>query len=139
MIEATLMRQGAEKLGLRVSDHRVDATIRQDPIFQVNGSFSPDMYRRFLNNMGMTESELKSLVRQNILQKQLYSALAGTNFMVEPEYKAFLDYYYQKRSFKYTVIEREPIAAKIKVSDDEIQAFSGTYPYISLVIFKERN
>lgn len=123
LIEEVLLKQGAEKLGLRVSPHRIDSTLKQLPIFQDNGVFSPVLYQRFMMSMGMTEKELKSLFEQQLLQQQLYSAVAGTNFMIEPDIKAFTDYFFQKRSFKYTVVEREQYAEQVSVSDDEIKTF----------------
>jgi len=123
IVEETLIKQGAENLGLKVSPHRVDSQIRALPIFHENGVFSIDNYKRFLINMNLSERELKDMFTKQLLQQQLYSALASTNFIVEPDFNAFMNYFFQKRSYKYTVVDRQALAEKIKVSEQDVKDF----------------
>tara|TARA_R110002110_G_scaffold166602_1_gene367250 strand:- start:41164 stop:43074 length:1911 start_codon:yes stop_codon:yes gene_type:complete len=123
IIDETLITQGAKDLGLKVSEHRIDSQIRALPIFHENGVFSINQYKRFLMNMNLSERELKEMFTKQLLQQQLYSALASTSFVIEPDFNAFMNYFFQKRSYRYTKVERQKFADTIKVSDDEVNEF----------------
>ncbi len=123
IIEETLIKQGAENLGLKVSPQRVDSQIRALPIFHENGIFSIDNYKRFLINMNWSEREFKDMLIKQLLQQQLYSALASTHFIVEPDFNAFLNYFFQKRNYRHTVVDRQKLADTIKISERDIKDF----------------
>lgn len=123
LIEEKLLIQTSSKLGFRVNPSRIDLIIGQSPLFQQNGQFSAEVYRRFLYSMNLTDKAFKGLLAGQLLQQQLYSGLAHTSFVVEPEIDSFVKFYTQKRSFKYTIIQRKDFIDIASVSDDEIKKY----------------
>lgn len=123
LIEEKLLIQTSSKLGFRVNPSRIDLIIGQSPLFQQNGQFSAEVYRRFLYSMNLTDKAFKGLLAGQLLQQQLYSGLAHTSFVVEPEIDSFVKFYTQKRSFKYTIIQRKDFIDMASVSDDEIKKY----------------
>lgn len=121
LIEEKLFIQTSAKLGFRVNPTRIEQIIYESPLFQQNGQFSADAYRRFLYGMNLTDKAFRSLLKEQLLQQQLYSSLAYTSFVVEPEIDSFVKFYTQKRSFKYTTIHRKDFIGT--VSDDDIKKY----------------
>lgn len=122
LIEEKTLIQSAEKMGLVVSPHRVDMFIRNSPIFIKDGHFSREAYYRFLNGMGVSDKDFKEMLATQLLQQQLYAGFANTAFVVESEIENFLQYYKQKRSFKYTTLSKKDFEPT-DISEEEIKTY----------------
>lgn len=123
LIEEKLLIQASAKLGFRVSPTRIDQIIYAAPLFQQDGQFSAEAYRRVLNGMNLNDKAFRSLLTEQLLQQQLFSSLAYTSFIVEPEVDSFVKFYTQKRSFKYTIVQRKDFIDAVSVSDDDIKKY----------------
>src|SRR5690606_11060340 len=76
-----------------------------------------------LNSMNLNDKAFRSLLTEQLLQQQLFSSLAYTSFIVEPEVDSFVKFYTQKRSFKYTIVQRKDFIDAVSVSDDDIKKY----------------
>lgn len=119
----------AKDLGFVVSDKRIAEEIKTHPQFQVNGQFVPWMFDMFLQNSGLTESDIANSLRGDVLRNMTLGAtnvkLAVPQFAVDAAYNAR----YAKRGVAYATVN----FADYKVAeptDEELKTYYSMNPVI---------
>ena len=123
LVERSVLIQGAQDAGFKVSDQMIDQLILSTPDFQVNGKFDSDRFDIVIRNMGMpSRMAFRDLVRQQLLITQYRNGYEATAFATPSERKQLADLENQTRDF--SVIE-VPVgdASAVSVSDEEIQEY----------------
>jgi peptidyl-prolyl cis-trans isomerase D len=71
LVDAAVLRQEAESLGLQVPDEALRLEIREIPAFQRDGQFSPAAYRAVLERQGLSAPLFEADLRTQLLIEQL--------------------------------------------------------------------
>jgi peptidyl-prolyl cis-trans isomerase D len=71
LVDAAVLRQEAESLGLQVPDEALRLEIREIPAFQRDGQFSPAAYRAVLERQGISAPRFEADLRTQLLIEQL--------------------------------------------------------------------
>ncbi len=71
LVDAAVLRQEAESLGLEVPDEALRLEIREIPAFQRDGQFSPAAYRAVLERQGISAPRFEADLRTQLLIEQL--------------------------------------------------------------------
>jgi peptidyl-prolyl cis-trans isomerase D len=66
LIDDALLNDVAEELGINISTQDIQDAIIGIPAFQVNGTFSTDIYQRALSRVGMTPLQYEAAVAQDL-------------------------------------------------------------------------
>ncbi len=94
MVNSLLFDLGARDLGMAVSEEVTAGTIRNDPLFRDQfGRFDPDLFRRIIQNAGVSENGYVAIRRNEIVRAQL----AGTVARLEATPKRLVDALYRHR------------------------------------------
>ncbi len=119
----------AKDLRFVVSDKRIAEEIRSYPQFQVEGKFQPWMFDMVLQNSGLTEQDIASSLRGDILRNMTMGAvnvqINVPQFAVDAAYNAR----YAKRDIKYSTVK----FADYKVgepSDEQLKTYYAQHPQI---------
>lgn len=70
LVNSTLVRQEAKRMGIKVSDDDVVAAISQMPFFQRNGAFDRGLYEQVLKENRITPATFESAKREELLMEQ---------------------------------------------------------------------
>ena len=76
LVNTRLLMQAAQKVGYVVYDAQIDAILQSVEIFQENGKFSPARLQAWLAGRNMNEAELRDMLRQDQLLRQIQMGLA---------------------------------------------------------------
>jgi peptidyl-prolyl cis-trans isomerase D len=77
LVNATLLAQEAERLGLAVDDDALREAIITNDNFKTNGQFDKKLYERMLNQNGFSDTEFEKATRQELLASKLTGILSG--------------------------------------------------------------
>ncbi|CAA7613472.1 peptidyl-prolyl cis-trans isomerase [Magnetospirillum sp. UT-4] len=78
IVSRTLIDEAARQLGLTVSDDAVVAQVTADPSFRnAAGQFDPDLLRRALARVGISEKQFMQMEKGNLIRGQVAAALSG--------------------------------------------------------------
>ena len=78
MIEGAAFEELAGELGFGASKRLVDGRIADLPVFAgVSGTFDQTQFERFLRENGMTETQLRREIRQQLLAEQIAGPIAS--------------------------------------------------------------
>lgn len=122
LISRKLMMQSAQALELAVSENEIGSLVTSMEQFQVNGAFSPDVYKSVLASAGYTPAFFKLSLRDDMLLNQLRSGLAGSEFATPTELAMNARILSEQRDLRYLTIPKEKFAA-VTVSEEQVEAY----------------
>lgn len=108
IINRKILLQSALDLGLSVSEQELGKTIAGMEQFQLDGQFSPEMYKSMLASAGYTPASFKSALRDDLLINQLRSGLAGSDFATAADQKLNARILGEQRDIRYLTIPLAP-------------------------------
>jgi len=124
LVQANLLRQEAERIGLRTSEDEVRTAIAAIPAFQGEGGrFDKDLYVRVLRANNLNPAEFEEAQREELLVRKLQElVLAGVN-VGEAEVRD--QYHFDNDQVDLRVVKFDPGAyvADITISDADLQKY----------------
>lgn len=123
LIGRKLLMQSAEGMGLAVSEAEIGAQVASMQEFQLNGEFSPDMYKSTLASAGYTPASFKRLLSQDIVVNQIRTGLAGSEFSTPAELALNARILAEQRDLRYMTLPREAFVPTEAPSEEAIAAF----------------
>lgn len=123
MIEQTVITQQALRSGMRISSHYITSTIHSLPFLQVDKQFSPEAYRRLLQNYNYTEKTFRTLVADDLIRGQLQQGIAQTAFVTAADLDQAIALVQQQRSFRVTRFPREAYERQVTVTPEDIEQY----------------
>ncbi len=123
VINRKLQTQAAAELDITTSEKDIAALITGMEQFQVDGEFSPDMYRSLLSNAGFSPASFKAGLKEDLILNQLRSGLAGSDFATPVELSLNARVSAELRDIRYFTIPLASFAAKTEVADEEISQY----------------
>ncbi len=123
VIQRTLLRQGALKAGLYVSDEELQKSIQEMPAFQQNGVFNMKWYKDVLTNSRLTVSKFESGMRYDLLAAKIRDHVSRFGEVSPSELQDLFDYNYTPVQFDYVTLKALDFADKVEVTDEKLAAF----------------
>ncbi|MGV6859460.1 MAG: SurA N-terminal domain-containing protein [bacterium] len=123
LIRDELLRQFADSNNFHVSDAQVAAEIQGLPIFQENGSFSPQRYTKLLEAQRIPKPSFEQNLRQGLRLEQFRKAVASSEFLAPQELRSYLELKMQQRMISFAVVKAEGFLDKVTLTDAEIQSY----------------
>jgi len=127
LIQTTLLRQGAEQMGLLVSSQEIQEIIKNMVQFQDKGSFDIDRYKSVLaaNRMAPTkfEASMKFDKLSEVASREIGSfASVATDFEIQQIYSR----QNEKIAVKFVKISPEQFVDKVTIDDKAMEAWFET-------------
>lgn len=123
LVNQELLRQYTEELKLSISDAQITQEIVLSPTFQVEGKFDNGIYQQFLRNNNLTAETYAEYLREALALQQLQVGLAGSEFVVPQQQKAFEELFFQQRYARVANVPFEQYIAEQNVTEEEIKVF----------------
>jgi peptidyl-prolyl cis-trans isomerase D len=123
LIARKLQLQAARDLGLAVSEREVGAIIGGMEQFQIDGTFSAEMYTSMLSQAGYTPSFFKQSLMEDLMINQVRSGLAGSDFATPAELEANAKVTFEQRDLRYLTLPLEKFRQETEVTADDIAAY----------------
>ncbi|ULQ46932.1 SurA N-terminal domain-containing protein [Flagellatimonas centrodinii] len=133
MTREAVLRQYAEKGGLRASDAAVIDYITTIPTFQVDGRFSSDLYREVLARQGYTPDGFEAQLRNALAIEQLRLGVLESGFVTDEMAEYSFRLAQQQRSLSYIEVPvaryRAEIGAQLEAGAvaDRYEETKGQY------------
>lgn len=125
IVNESVLDQTMEKYGIHFPKAFVQQVIFSRPEFQnpANGQFHPDLFKRYLSSLGMTEAEYVNSIKRIMAQKLLVTDLVQNFGIPAVLNNAIHKMDNRRKSFKYLTISPLDIKIERKISEDEIKQY----------------
>lgn len=127
LIQAALLRQGATKMGIMVSEEEIQNTITSMVQFQERGGFSMDKYKSLLSANRLTPHKFETNMRFDMLAEKTVRDI-GNFAALTSEYEVQQLYRQdnEKVSVEYTRISPDDFSANVTVTDEALASWFET-------------
>jgi peptidyl-prolyl cis-trans isomerase D len=123
LVNQAVLMDSAKDMGLRVSEQEVDRVIVEDPQFQMNNKFNPDLYRRLIANVGHSPISFRAELTNKYTVAQLTGAVRETPFVTDDEVRDIARLLTQKRDIAYLTFSAEKFESEVSINDDDVNAY----------------
>lgn len=123
LINRKLLMQTADEMGLTISNAEIGTLVAGMEQFQVDGTFSPEVYRSVLSSAGYTPSYFKQSLYDDLLVNQLRSGMAGSEFVTPAEREVSARIITEQRDLRYFTIPRERLSTPLQFTEAQIEAY----------------
>jgi len=127
LISRKLLTQSAQQLGLSISESEIGSVVGSMEQFQVDGVFSPDLYKSVLANLGYTPGYFKESLRDDMVLNQLSSGLAGSEFVTQAELELNTSVLAEQRDLRFVTIPREKFVSGDAFTDQQIESYYAAH------------
>jgi peptidyl-prolyl cis-trans isomerase D len=126
LVDQSVLRQEAERLGLMVPDEAVLLELREIEAFHANGQFSPSAYRTMLTRQGLTPAAFEDSMREQMLIEQLVDVVRrGVHVSSDEAFEAFAREG-EKLTLDYVKISAGDFTESVEVADDGLLEYYET-------------
>ncbi|GHC19630.1 peptidylprolyl isomerase [Kushneria pakistanensis] len=124
LITRMAMEQYARDGGMSFSDQQVDQLLVNRQEFQdSNGHFSAELFQRRLASAGYSAEEFRRQLQEDMLTQQLQNGLISGTFVLPSEARRLAELRYQKRDFRYAMLDEDSLEQPVSVSDEDVKAW----------------
>ncbi len=128
LINAELLRQEAQRLGLQVSDSELQQSIRSVQAFQDNGQFNKELYLRTLRANNFTPADFEDAQREELLARKLQDLVASGVHVSEAEVKDRYRFDNEKVNLSFVKLEAATFIPEVKLTDADVQTYYDAHP-----------
>jgi peptidyl-prolyl cis-trans isomerase D len=126
-IRTTLMAEHTRKLGYRVSDQDIAEAIRQEPAFQLDGKYSPEVAKLRLQQAGISEQAYEDDLRQSLRAEQVDVGIRESDFLTPQELERIEALRNEEREVEYAVLPAEKFASTAPIDDEAMQSYYAAH------------
>lgn len=128
LIERELLVQGARDLGLLASEQTIGSIVGAMEQFQVDGRFSPELFRSVLAGAGFTPALFKESLREDLVSNQLRAGLAASEFATASELAVRARIAGEERDLRYLTIPLDRFQQADDISETAIERWYEEHP-----------
>ncbi|MCK5361177.1 MAG: SurA N-terminal domain-containing protein, partial [Gammaproteobacteria bacterium] len=121
MIAQRLISADIRKHNYQIGDEQLAIYLRTNPNFQVNGSFSPEMYAQAIRSNGLSAPAFESRVRASNIVQQIKEGFNNSVISNDEQMDRLLRLQQEKRDFKSLTLSTDSLNDQVEISSDDIQ------------------
>ena len=127
LIQTSLLRQGAERMGIYVSAEEVRKAIEDMVQFQENGSFNMDRYKAVLANIRTAPTKFEQSMRTDRLAEVAAREIGNfASIVTDSEMKEMYSQLNEKVEVDFVTIKPADFIDQVQVSDEALAAWFDT-------------
>lgn len=123
LVNTTLVRQEAKRMGVKVTDDDVVAAISHMPFFQNDGVFDRGLYERVLRENRITPAAFESAKREELLMEKARKQILDKVTVSDQD---LLQYYHKTRDrleLQFVSFSPAELRGSVKVTEQELNAY----------------
>jgi len=126
VIDATLLRQAAQKNGLRIPDEELAISITSIPAFQKNGAFDKERYKILLGQNRLTPETFETIQKEAMMMDQMRSLITRSAKVSDNEARAW--YQWENTSLDINYVDFKPETfTDIEITDKMIADYFAAH------------
>lgn len=122
LVNANLLAQAAQKAGFAVLPQQIEAVLQGVEPFQEAGKFSPERLQAWLSSNGMGEQELRSMIADDILLKQVQIGYGEGAIAPLPSANRLNALLSQQREVNEAIYDRKDFIKAVAIDDKAVAA-----------------
>lgn len=121
LVDTTLLANAALKAGYTVLEPQIMAMLTGVEAFQENGKFSQARLDAWLKSRGMSQAELMTIVRQDLLLRQIQLGIAEGALVPRPSVAQMAALIGQQREVNEVIFDQKAYEIQVRVEDAAVR------------------
>jgi len=123
LVQAELLRQGAEAMGLAVSKEAIQRAVEKMQAFQKDGHFDLDRYKQVLSRNHLTPTSFEAGLRNDLLTRMTVQNIESFALVPDDELQQWLAYRGEELRLAVKVINARDFEDKVQINEPELAAW----------------
>ena len=123
LIRVSLMRQEAERIGLRVGEAELRDAIAGLPSFQQDGHFNRELYLRALRLNNITPGEFEDSEREQLLVTKLQDLITAGVHISDAELRERYNFDNEKVDLRFIKLDASDFLSEVTLTPEDVQAY----------------
>jgi peptidyl-prolyl cis-trans isomerase D len=123
LIQAELLRQGGEEMGLVVSDIAVQREIKKMAAFQKDGHFDIERYKTILAQNRLTPTGFETGLKADLQRQRVTEAVGGFAMVPDSELRDWFAFTGEQIKLAYLALKPADFEKKVVVKEEELAAW----------------
>jgi peptidyl-prolyl cis-trans isomerase D len=123
LIQAELLRQGGEEMGIVVSDLAVQNEIDKIEVFQRDGNFDLSRYKSVLSQNRMTTTSYEGGLKADLQRRRVTDNIGSFAMVSDNTVQNWLAYIGEEIQFSYVIFEPSAFEDMVEVKDNELASW----------------
>ena len=123
LIQRELLRQGAQKMGIMISDLEVKQAVEKMEAFRTNGAFNVEQYNSILTSSGMTPAAFEGSMRSDLITGKIVDQLMRFAKVTPMEINENFNYENEAIKLEYVVLSAADFREKVPISEEELAVY----------------
>lgn len=120
LIQAELLRQGGEEMGIVLSDLATQREIEKMEAFQQDGNFDLSRYKSVLSQNRMTPTSFEGGLKADLQRRRVTDDVGSFAVVSDSAVQDWLAYTGEEIQFAYVIFEPSSFEEKVEVKDSEL-------------------
>lgn len=123
LVNETLVRKAAKKMGIKVTDDELKASIATIPAFQKDGVFDYQLYQQALRGARMTPDAFEKAQKDELLIKKAQQKITDQAKVSDDDALAAFKKQNDKIELAYAAFSPAEMKKEVKLTDKDLQAY----------------
>jgi len=123
LVQAELLRQGAEAMGLAVSKEAIQRAVEAMNVFQVDGHFDLERYKQILSRNRLTPTSFEAGLHNDLLAKMAVKNIESFALVPADEVRQWLRYTGEEVKLAVKAVAGKDFEDKVEIKDGELAAW----------------
>jgi peptidyl-prolyl cis-trans isomerase D len=123
LIRSALITQRTHDLGYRVSNDELRQAIQEEPAFQIDGQYSPEVAKAALAQAGVSLEAFQQQLSTEVQRTQLEGGIRASDFLTAAEQQRLNALEDQEREVRFLVLPADQFKSAAKVDDAAVAAY----------------
>jgi len=123
LIQAELLRQGGEEMGVVISDLAAQGEIEKMEAFQQDGNFDLSRYKSVLSQNRMTTTSFEGGLKADLQRRRVTDDVGSFAVVSDSGVQDWLAYTGEEIQFSYVIFEPSEFEEKVEVKDSELASW----------------
>ena len=123
LIQRELLRQGAHKMGIMISDLEVKQSVEKMEAFRTNGAFNVEQYNAILTGSWMTPISFEESMRSDLITSKIVDQLMRFAKVTPMEINENFNYENEEIKLEYAVFTAADFKEKVPINEEELAAY----------------
>jgi len=123
LVQAEIMRQGGQKMGIAVSKIATQDEIMNMEVFRTNGQFDLQRYQDILGQNRMTPTAFEASLQDDLLTRQVTDAIRGFAVVTDSQVQSRFAHNNEEIKLAYVAVKSEDQLALVQAEDEALAAW----------------
>lgn len=123
LIQAEVLRQGGEEMGITVSKLETQEEIKQMDVFKTNGVFDLNLYKNILTQNRMTPTGFETDLQRDLLARKVSTAINDFAVVTDSHIQSNFAYDNEEIKLAFATVKSSDLMDAVEIKDEDLLAW----------------